>query len=76
MCFKHELLCEHSSLICWRNRLDEVGSEELLAQTIEPSETLKAVKGLVADARYFSGNPYNCDTLPEHFKKVHRALPG
>ena len=42
--FQHELPCDPSSLTRWRNRLDEAGAEELLAQTIEAAKTLKAIR--------------------------------
>ena len=42
--FQHELPCDPSSLTRWRNRLDESGAEELLAQTIEAAKTLKAIR--------------------------------
>ncbi|KAF0284704.1 transposase [Spiribacter roseus] len=42
--FQHELPCDPSSLTRWRNRLDEPGAEELLAQTIEAAKTLKAIR--------------------------------
>jgi len=39
--FQHELRCDPSSLTRWRNRLDEAGAEELLAQTTEAAKTLR-----------------------------------
>ena len=42
--FQHELPCDPSSLTRWRNRLDEAGAEELLAQTIDAAKSLKAIR--------------------------------
>ena len=44
MYFQHELPCDPSSLTRWRNRLDEAGAEELLAQTIEAAKILRAIR--------------------------------
>jgi IS5 family transposase len=41
---QHELPCDPSSLTRWRNRLDEAGAEELLAQTIDAAKSLKAIR--------------------------------
>lgn len=41
LCFQHELPCDPPSLIRWRNRLDEAGAEELLAQALDAAKSLK-----------------------------------
>ena len=42
--FRHELPCDPSSLVRWRQRIGEEGCEWLLAQTIEAAKTAGMVK--------------------------------